>query len=132
MPNGAALFLSGSEKSQVKLLWAVGGSESGLNPRFLKRGKPRVDTKTSSSERRINHGPNHSANSLGFKRAFHSMISWINPIFCDIAGNLACKSHKKRTFHEYHKTLSNGGEFIYLFIYLLLKSSGNPLAVIRN
>lgn len=47
---------------------------------------------------------------------FNSIISKNNPTFYDIIDNPACKSHEKRTFHAYHKILSNGGKSTYLFI----------------
>ena len=46
-------------------MWPQGGSTSGLNLRFLKKGKPEVDTKTSSFRRGRNCGPDHSSNLSG-------------------------------------------------------------------
>ena len=46
-------------------MWPQGGSTSGLNLRFLKKGELGADTKTSRSGRGRNHGPDHSANPLG-------------------------------------------------------------------
>ena len=61
----AGLIPSGSKRSPVKPLWPPGGRTSRLNLRFLNRGEPGVDTKTSGSERGRNRGPDHLANPIG-------------------------------------------------------------------
>ena len=62
------LIPPGPEKSWVKPMWPPGGNTGGLNLWFLKRGKPEIDIRTSSFERKRNCGPDHSANPLVLKK----------------------------------------------------------------
>ena len=57
--------LGNPERSRVKPLWPPGGSTSGLNLWFLKRGESEIGIRTSNSEREGNRDPDHSANPLG-------------------------------------------------------------------
>lgn len=50
----------GAERSRVKPLWPSGGSISVLNFRFLKRGEPGIDTRTSNSGRERKSGPDYA------------------------------------------------------------------------
>eukprot|EP00268_Persea_americana_P029446 TRINITY_DN2844_c3_g2_i3.p1 TRINITY_DN2844_c3_g2~~TRINITY_DN2844_c3_g2_i3.p1 ORF type:complete len:156 (-),score=9.21 TRINITY_DN2844_c3_g2_i3:539-1006(-) len=61
----AGLIPPGPEGSQVNTPVAPRWCTNGLNLQFLKKGEPGVDTKSSSSERGRNRGPDHSANPLG-------------------------------------------------------------------
>lgn len=56
----AGLIPSGPERNLVKPLWSPDGSTGGLNFRFLKRGEPEIDVRTSSSGREMTFSPNHS------------------------------------------------------------------------
>ena len=58
----------GKKKKSGKTPVGPGSSINRLNLQFLKRGEPEINTRTSSSGKEKNRGPDYFANPLGLTR----------------------------------------------------------------